>query len=167
MSHRYAVADWHSLAEAMNRIAERQGIRWLVTTSRRTGGEAEAILHSALAPKHLAYAIWWAEKPEKRVNAFLGAAEFVFATQDSVTMVTECVAAGKPTAVIRPAEVRFPERSFLPAYFGRLESLQRIIRLPTTSMATADYDLSSFKVIRTPVNDELAALLLKRLGWPG
>jgi len=36
-SHDFQNADWEKLAEGMTALAETEGIRWLVTTSRRTG----------------------------------------------------------------------------------------------------------------------------------
>jgi len=38
--YRYEDADWRALAAAVNRLGKEEGVRWLVTTSRRTGAAA-------------------------------------------------------------------------------------------------------------------------------
>ena len=139
-SHPYTPADWQALAAGMNALTQRTGIRWLLTTSRRTGAAAEALLQASLDPGALAHAIWWSEKPEKQMLAILGRAERVFVTQDSVTMVTECVAAGRAVVVLAPEHVRFPAKSFLPAYYQRLESGGRVQRVKLSEFAELQAD---------------------------
>ncbi len=165
VSHRYTMADWDALAAGMNALARREGIRWLVTTSRRTGAEAEARLRAALAPETVAAAVWWAEKPEKKMSAFLGAAEQVVVTQDSVTMVTEAVASGRPVLVVRPEVTVFAKGSFLPGYFTCLEAARRIARARISDLAEFDMDTVVFEPRSEPVTQELAGKILSRLGW--
>lgn len=162
-SHNYSTADWQALATGMNRVATQHGIRWLITTSRRSGPEAEHLLRSGLQPEHLGYAIWWAEKPERKMAAFMGAAESVCVTQDSVTMVTEAVASARPVFLLRPAKVTFPPDSFLPGYFARLEKQGWVRRLEMAGLGTADLSCAGFRPRRESITAELAARLLARL----
>lgn len=164
-SHTYTAADWDALGIGMTRTAKEHGIRWVLTTSRRTGGEAEKHLRAALSPDLLAKAVWWSENPEKKVAAFLGTAEAVFVTQDSVTMVTEAVASARPVFVLRPASINFPARSFLPAYFENLEQGNRIKRMSMSDFAQANISTSGFSPRERAVTEELADRLLTRLGW--
>lgn len=164
-SHQYADPDWEELARGMCAVARREGIRWLLTTSRRTGGEAEARLRSALAPDIMADAVWWGTKPEKRLKAYLGAAELAVVTQDSVTMVTEAVASGRAVVVVRPEQTRFPARSFMSGYLDRLESERRIARLKIPELASFRYEPTEFAVCQGDINAELAERLICRLGW--
>lgn len=165
VSHRYAASDWDELAAGMNALARREGIRWLVTTSRRTGAEAEARLRAGLDPSVVAAAVWWSEKPEKKMSAFLGAAGQVVVTQDSVTMVTEAVASGRPVVVVRPAIVKLPRGSFMGGYFETMENSRRIIRAPIEKLAIYEPRSFLFHSRITPFNDDLCAQLTKRLGW--
>jgi mitochondrial fission protein ELM1 len=164
VSHRYAASDWDELAAGMNVLAHREGIRWLLTTSRRTGAEAEARLRAGLDQSVLAAAVWWAEKPEKRMSAFLGSAERVAVTQDSVTMVTEAVASGRPVMVMRPADVRFPRGSFMPDYLANLEAAGRIMRISMADISAAATPAEYFHLRREPVEAEMVDYLLARLG---
>lgn len=165
VSHRYADDDWKNLADGMNELARREGVRWLVTTSRRTGARPEALLRAGLAPEALAGAVWWAERPEKRMSAYLGAAERVVVTQDSVTMVSEAIASGRPVVVVRPDHVAFPRGSFMPGYFERLEAAGRIVRVAISDLGTSAIGDARFRVKREPVEVELVRVLLGRLGW--
>jgi len=165
VSHRYAASDWDELAAGMNTLAKREGMRWLVTTSRRTGAEAEARLRTGLDPSVVAAAVWWAEKPEKKMQAFLGSAELVAVTQDSVTMVTEAVASGRPVVVVRPADVRFPPGSFMSGYLSNLQSAGRIVCARIGDLGTTMFQPARFCARSEPVEVEMIARLLDRLGW--
>ncbi len=168
VSHRYVAADWDALAASMNALAQREGIRWLVTTSRRTGAIAEARLRASLSLDVLAANVWWADKPEKKMHAFLGAAECVVVTQDSVTMVTEAVASSRPVLVVKPQTVVFRKQSFIPKYIEALVTSKRIDTLDIASLATYVLGGSHLVVRNTAVNDELAGITFKRLSWiPG
>jgi mitochondrial fission protein ELM1 len=164
-SHRYTPEDWVMLARAMNSIARREGIRWLVTTSRRTGAEVEARLRQTLDRELVAEAVWWSDRPEKKMSRYLGAAERLLVTQDSVTMVSETIDSGRPVIVVRPRDTRFSEDSFLPAYFDRLEQSGRIQRRLMTDLEVWPSGLDLLPNVR-PAADEIAAVLRARLGWP-
>ena len=122
--YRYAKADWQALARLVNALAARRGIRWLLVTSRRTGGRAETLLQQRLEPSLLAGACWYGRADRYRREAWLGAAERVFVTEDSMTMLTEAACALRPVHSLRPAVAapdaryrqalqRFAERGFL------------------------------------------------------
>lgn len=163
-THRYRMSDWDDLAAAMNAMARSEGIRWLVTTSRRTGTEVEARLRAALVPEAIAAAVWWAETPERKMLAFLGAAECAVVTQDSVTMVTEAVASGRPVLVVCPEETVFPPTSFLPAYFGNLETKGRIKRMTIRTLSGYRYENRDFEPVIVPIEKSIAEELMLRLG---
>ncbi len=164
-SHRYFRKDWETLAEAMNLIARREGIRWLVTSSRRTGDEAEQILKHRLDPELIAEAVWWAEKPEKKMAQYLGCGDLVFVTQDSVTMVTEALASGRRVIAIRPRQTQLPEESFLNAYFARLEEMGRLGRLEIAALDQADFPQIRIEAFEGNPNEDLASLVKGALGW--
>jgi mitochondrial fission protein ELM1 len=164
-SHRYRKSDWEALAAAMNSLARREGLRWLVTTSRRTGAIAESRLRASLALDTLAANVWWADKPEKKMHAFLGASECVVVTQDSITMVTEAVASSRPVLVVKPHTVVFRKKSFFSKYIEALATSKRIVTMDIISLATFVLGEAHLVVRNTAVNDELAETTLNRLSW--
>jgi len=84
------------LAEQLAALARDTGGSLLVTPSRRTGPDNEAILRAHL---HGVTAYVWDGQPPNPYFAFLGLADVVVVTADSVNMVTEACATGKPVHV--------------------------------------------------------------------
>ncbi len=103
-SHRYTANDWTQLIDAVNRLGE-QGWRWLLSTSRRTPPAVEARLRREIRAAWLLRAVWWHAAPERLLPAFLDAADCVLVTRDSLSMLSEAVAAGKPAIALRPRRV--------------------------------------------------------------
>lgn len=96
----YSAGDWANLGQWMNAAAETHGVRWLLSTSRRTGASGEEALATTLNAEHVAYAVWWSRRPERILGALMGSAERLFVTVDSMSMVSECIGAQKPVAVV-------------------------------------------------------------------
>jgi hypothetical protein len=164
-SHRYQNSDWERLAEGMADLARREGVHWLVTTSRRSGIDLEDRLSVLLPPDIVADAVWWCRQPEKKLAAYLGAAEKLWVTQDSVSMVTEAVASGKPTIVIQPMSVEFPLNSFMPGYLGNLEKLGLIQRLPMNALPEFEWHPAAVPDRPVLTTRALAGIACERLGW--
>ncbi|HWK43865.1 MAG TPA: mitochondrial fission ELM1 family protein [Stellaceae bacterium] len=80
------------------RLAQRDGAGLLITPSRRTGPEAERILRTGLAglPAEI-----WDGAGENPYFGYLALADAILATEDSVSMISEAAATGKPVHVIR------------------------------------------------------------------
>lgn len=93
--------DWRRLGEWMNRAAREHGIRWLLSTSRRTGAAAEAVLKEAIDQDVVGYAVWWSEKPERVLLGMFGCATRLFVTTDSMSMISECIATERPVTLLR------------------------------------------------------------------
>ena len=119
-THPFDEKDWLALAEGMTALAQRHGIRWLVSTSRRTGPEAERLLQDNIPSAILAEAVWYGSKPEKVVGAYLAVGERLFVTQDSLTMMSEGLAMGKRVELLRPRQWDMPAESFNGRYVARL-----------------------------------------------
>jgi hypothetical protein len=101
--YRYTPADWVSLARLMNTLSARHDIRWLLATSRRSGSAAQTLLQQHVDSAVLAAACWYQHADDYQAEAWLGAAERVFVTEDSMTMLTEAACARRPLHSLRPA----------------------------------------------------------------
>jgi mitochondrial fission protein ELM1 len=137
-SHRFTAEDWRAMAIAMNQLAHAHRIRWLLTTSRRTGKEAEDIMRATLEPSVIKEAIWWLETPKKAVAAFLHAGERVFVTRDSLTMISEVIAVKGLAVVVVPDECRIRRGSMTAEYLGRLELQGRILPFRLDALESLD-----------------------------
>lgn len=157
----YRAAHWRRLGAWMNDIADRYGIRWLVSTSRRTGARAEAALRDALAPASIAYAIWWRRRPERLLGALMGAAERLFVTADSMAMICECIGSGKAVALVTGGRGRPNQR-----YRDALAKFERLGACQAASI-DAPFELRpltppSAETLMAPALDELAARIAGR-----
>jgi mitochondrial fission protein ELM1 len=103
--YRYAEQDWRQLAQLLNQLGTACGVRWLLLSSRRTGAAAERLLEQSVDNAHIAAVGWYRKDDNSCVAAYLGAAEKVFVTEDSMTMLTEAVCSQRPVISLRPAAV--------------------------------------------------------------
>ncbi len=153
----FAAEDWHRLAAEATELARSQGLRWLVSTSRRTGAEAEAVLREQLPAELVADAVWWDSEPRRVLQSYLGAADVVCCTADSLSMLTEAVVSGKPVIAWAPRQAR-PDEDYRAA-LQRLEARHLITCADTLIQGAAllaDRPLGTFD--RRPLEERLRAL---------
>jgi uncharacterized protein len=96
--HKVGEAAFERLGGQLAGLARDAGAGLLVTPSRRTGGANEAILRRHL--EGLPAAIWDGSG-ENPYFGYLGLADHVIVSQDSVSMVSEACATGKPVYTVR------------------------------------------------------------------
>jgi mitochondrial fission protein ELM1 len=163
-THSFQSGDWKALAEGMNRLAAANGFKWLVTTSRRTGTEAEKIMRAILNPELVADATWWGSQARPVVVPYLSVSDVVFCTQDSRTMLSEGLAAGKPVYALVPDKM--DDADGKEGLVAENESLQRLRRVHIAKMGQIDVagDRSRyFKVITADVMEEMAERIVALL----
>lgn len=107
---RYSLKDWRILAAAISGVAVSSGWHILLSTSRRTGPEAELMLKDLLSELCLQKAVWFGQQEERCVGSFLAAADAVLVTADSVSMIAEACSAGHRPYVFTPEQAAFPIR---------------------------------------------------------
>lgn len=95
--HRMTPDAARRLGRDLAALARTRGAGLMVTVSRRTGSEAEAALRAAL--DGVAAELWDGEG-ENPYFGYLGLADAVLVTADSVTMASEAATTGKPVHVI-------------------------------------------------------------------
>ncbi|MEQ8966200.1 MAG: mitochondrial fission ELM1 family protein [Azospirillaceae bacterium] len=96
-SYRLSAPVMGDFAEALSDMARREGAGLMITPSRRTGGDNMAILRARL--EGLPAEIWDGEG-ENPYFAYLALADHVIVTCDSVNMVSEAAATGRPVHVV-------------------------------------------------------------------
>lgn len=94
--YRFDRAAAERLADGLARICKETGCGLLITASRRTGAENEALLRERLdgLPAEI-----WDGKGDNPYFAFLGLADAIIVTSDSANMVSEACYTGKPVHV--------------------------------------------------------------------
>jgi len=86
------------LAAGLAKICADAGCGLLITASRRTGAANEALLRERLKDCPVAF---WNGEGDNPYFAFLGLADAIVVTSDSVNMVSEACYTGKPVHVVR------------------------------------------------------------------
>ena len=164
-SRRFNENDWVAIAQGMNELAIKKNIRWLLTTSRRTGAETEKLLKKHIKPEILEDAIWWAEQPRRELYIFMARAELLFVTQDSVTMVTEAVSSGKPVVAIQPKRIHAQPEDFSVMYFERLERNKRITQTQSYNLGALELGVNQYALLDQLELNSISKQLLSRLPW--
>lgn len=91
----FSAENAHALGKAVRTLKEKIGGSLLITTSRRTGKDAEKIImeHLQGIPQ---YAYLWGDTSENPYSGFLACADNLIVTADSVSMCCEATGTGKP-----------------------------------------------------------------------
>lgn len=123
------------MAVDIRAAADRLNAGLLITASRRTGTENEAILRAALAG---ADTYFWDGDGENPYFAFLAHADAILVTGDSVNMVSEAASSGKPVFILPLETAPGAERAA-----GKFERFRaEIIRKGAARMFDPTSDLS-------------------------
>ena len=162
--YHYDRLSMEQLAVGLLALAERHKARLLITTSRRTGLKLEKILKACFdGHPAVAYASYFNHKPEKVVAKFLGAADVVFSTEDSGSMITEGMAAGKPVYVLVPEQVK--AQPFYQAFLQQHIDDRHIKQLPLRALGAADVSRDAATYFHLLENDPIAELAGKIRAW--
>jgi uncharacterized protein len=111
----YMEADFRALGAYAAAEAERLGGSLLVASGPRTGEKGEDLVKFPLTVPHL-FCRWSAGK-EPPVAAFLGLADAIIATGDSVSMCSQACATGKPIYVFVPPHSAVGKKNFCDTLF--------------------------------------------------
>lgn len=155
----YDEEDWLCLSLAMNQFSQKYGVKWLLTTSSRTGKSVEEYLGNKIPADILADAVWYGSKPRKVMMSFLGAGSLIFCTEDSMTMLTESLMSGAPVISIAP-KVHKENKRYL-NQLNRLESMNILKR--TTFQSLSSLDIAKVVAGSNPVDKDLSAELIAKL----
>lgn len=131
----YRDADFQGLLDGLVRLAQVRGIRWLLTTSRRTKPAHERMIISTAAryPEVFADLVAYHQDPQKVVQSYLGAADVVFCSEDSSSMLSEAISAAKPVFSLSPAKAK-PNANYREFLHKHTEA-GRLMCLPMRSFA--------------------------------
>jgi uncharacterized protein len=102
---RFSTQDWDAIICFVNNLWKSTGSQWLITTSYRTGRDLEDRFRMGIEPGAILSAVWYSRTPDKVTKPYLGLADRVFVTMDSLTMLTEAIASGLPTCTLCPSDM--------------------------------------------------------------
>lgn len=96
----WPLANAENLADSLRRIYQQRGGSLLITTSWRTGKEAEEIILQKLQDIPM-YTYIWGEQKENPLMGFYACADLIIATADSVSMCSESCGTGTPVLLFK------------------------------------------------------------------
>ena len=155
-------ADWRAFAAGLATLARRENARLLLTTSRRTGAAAEALLRENLPAELITDAVWWSRAPRKVMRDFLTAAQAIVVTEDSLSMVAESLYSGRPVLSVAPA-IAQPNANDGAALRGYVER-GLLARSPNAGLAAAAFPSRTAAI--PDVQAEIAEVVLSLLERP-
>ena len=157
----YQEQDWMQLAKQMNLLARQHRIKWLLSTSRRTGKQAEKILQQYLNFECIVDVVWWAEQPRAVLHQFLAVSTRAFCSADSMSMLMESVSAMRPVVAYLPEHWQ-PDEQF-GNVLKRLEADHLIHISPIAQLSQIKDSEDKMKSLKYEPSEQLAKLLKERL----
>ncbi len=129
--------EWHKLVEFMKRAAEEHDILWSLSTSPRTGKRVEEILHKNLQEfSWIEKTVFWSNDKSSLLE-MIAQSELCFVTDESMSMISDCLALGKKTISIIP-EDRNNKYSRIEVFTERLSEERKIMRLGFNDLETTE-----------------------------
>lgn len=131
-----------NLGLAVKTLYEKTGGSLLITTSRRTGSTAEALIKEQVKDIP-AYTYWWGEEKENPLMAFLALSDRIVVTGDSVSMCSEACGTGKPVLVfcgrnwLTPKHYRFVNSLYEGGFATALEDEKALAFTPRNRLDPA------------------------------
>ncbi|PID43849.1 MAG: hypothetical protein CSB48_03420 [Proteobacteria bacterium] len=138
----YTENDWLDLVRLLERVQSRYHCQWLITTSRRTGIEAERqlenVIGESLIRPHINELVLYGSNPKKVVRDWLQQANALFTTEDSLTMVAESILSQKSVMTLQPA--RFEPDHNDEAALGKYHEKGYINRIKLDSATCPEFE---------------------------
>jgi mitochondrial fission protein ELM1 len=106
----YMQEDFISIIDSFLSLLEKHNAYGLLSTSRRTSLQGDAVIQEVLS-KHkyasrISYAIFFNQKPEYLLDCFFDASSVIFVSQDSGSMITESILTNKPVYTLVPSNIK-------------------------------------------------------------
>jgi mitochondrial fission protein ELM1 len=164
-SVRYRPEDWERLVAFLRAAQHSHGVRWLATTSRRSGPQITDALAALAAESNgpIERFIDYGTAGPGTLKQILTQAQAILVTADSSSMIAEAVGAGLPVVGITCDDDRMEERE---AEFRKLMARRGWYRALSFSELEPDAFLGALAEVtprRTSALDELATALRERL----
>lgn len=137
---------YDSLCKEMLRISGSLGIKWIISSSPRTGYMAEKIIgeFASKYPKRIEKCVMWGSGDRFPLGEIFKRSSIVLITEDSASMISEAVNYRARTICIRPEFVQY--NGLVTPLLNELERKQRILRLSLSEMSDLSVEeIKNFK----------------------
>lgn len=162
---RYENGDWTTLLDFVEHSHRMLGVKWIVSNSRRTPSQVsdEIVVRAASAEGAVAGFIDVRESGPGTLGRLLEQVQAIVCTDDSSTMISECVSAGFPVVGARPRRSAFiPDEQAYREYLSE-NNWYRSVAIADLTPNTLLSELSRIRPLNEEPLDRLAAILQERL----
>lgn len=145
----YEETHWKAMADYVLSCCSSQGVQWVISTSPRTGEHAEAYLKQRLMPEagfNGQLYLWQESKTTEQpsVMLMLAAANRVYVTEDSASMLSEAINTRLPVISLRPESSEYNALTTpLAEYHARKA---HVVRIPLESVLSEQTSIESWVV---------------------
>lgn len=162
---RYGAEDWNRLTSFLQEAHRALGMRWLATTSRRSGAFISDALAAMAADKAsgIERFIDYRTAGPGTLAGIFAAADAILVTDDSTTMISEAVGARLPVVAVAPDAGRLEEREAEYRAFLARQGWYRALALSRLTPESFLAALEEIKPRQTSALEELSAALQQRL----
>lgn len=103
VSYNFTKDDYVCLTNFLETLADKYKIKWLLATAPRTDEQGVYILKNFVANTDVVEdVIWWPDDNNDKFKSFLKSANVCFVTEESISMLSLCINAGRPVYAIQP-----------------------------------------------------------------
>ncbi|MCK0196769.1 mitochondrial fission ELM1 family protein [Ancylobacter sp. 6x-1] len=158
----YPLNEWQGLARLVGEVAERYGVRWRVTTSRRTPDEAADLLAGLAAQGRIAEFIDFRRAGVGSAGD-LFRADAIVVTEDSMSMLAEGLSARRPVIGLRSAVV---QDGYANEAIAAMAAGPSLAILPLASVSAEQFarTLTGLTIPTTDARDRICAAVAPILG---
>lgn len=161
---RYRRAEWEQLLDFVRSAARAWGIRWLVSTSRRTPPYvADRLAALAQDASAIARFIDFRTAGPGTLPQIFAEAEVILATEDSSTMISEAVSARLPVVGVAPSAHRFTDEEAEYRKFLVRNNWCRVLPIAALTLESFAQALSEIEPLKENPLAALAAHIKQRL----
>lgn len=162
----YTPQDWQLLLQGLVTLAARWGIRWLVSTSRRTPPALEVLLDDAAVQASCAALVCFHRQPQS-IRPLLLAARRIFVSEDSLSMLTEAVACDKPVTSLQPARMDSASTGVHQQTLARYRQLGLVTSVPLAQWSQWQPETAPPAAVYSDLLQPALLAISRHLGWPG
>jgi hypothetical protein len=161
----FTALDWDRLVEFLAATGREFGVRWLITTSRRTPDHvADRLALFAREAQNAVEAFIDVRRPgSPGADTLIVVADAVVATADSSSMISEAVWARRPVLAVTPAAFRLDPKEQAYRRFLADNGWSRTLAIALLSPATLLAALGQIRVYAGNAQDDLSVVLANTL----
>ncbi|HZP09004.1 ELM1/GtrOC1 family putative glycosyltransferase [Methyloceanibacter sp.] len=161
---RYRRSEWERLLAFIKQVSREWGMRWLVSTSRRTAESVADLIGKAAEDESVIERfIDYRKAGPGTLPEIFGRAEVIVCTEDSSTMISEAVSARLPVIGVAPRAHRFTDDEREYRDFLIRNAWCRVLPIADLSPANFAVALGEIRPLQENPLDTLAARLKERL----